>query len=178
MSHKPGSKDGRTNKRRGNIANLTPAKPGETRNPKGINQYTSAKARRRKTMMEECLAWFGEVELVKQPDGTMREMTRNQQAGRLAGRRLLAGLRDIKSIDPMVPHLLNRVWPVPRETTSDNEPRPTNADIRVQINFLDEVRNKTGRNTISVDDVLAALDERIRNQLPGGPVAGSKNPAH
>ena len=144
------------------LANL--AKPGEIRNPKGKNGSS-----RPRTWQEECEAWFAEEETISLPDGGSQRLSRRELGIRLACRRLLAGLELGAAYDPIVPHLLNRVWPVPRETQPiiNIVAQQQTSNTVTPLAFVEEVRDHAGRQNITIQDVIEVLDGYVdRNGKP------------
>lgn len=135
------------------LANLRPAKKGEVRNPKGISH--------KPTCLDKLCMMLEHKGTIELEDGTKLELDAETQGLRMLLEKWSQGPQH-KLNDPnwrwAGQEILARRMPILRE------PSVIIGNVSVEhttqaVTFVDQVREKTGRDNVTSDDVLRALEQ-------------------
>lgn len=146
--------NGRRPKKGVSPAHLVPhqIKPGQVLNPQGISGHT---------ITAELRAYLEEKVRRTLEDGTEINWPRRKVLTHILGALAMKGPDRRTTHDAnwqfAMRQVLDRVDPVPRETTLLAVNVQTE-HTHVAVNFIDGIREKTGRQDITHDDVLRALE--------------------
>lgn len=143
------------------LAGLKPCKPGEIRNPKGI----SGKRKRIPDYVHDKLM---ECRMFKDRHGISSMYSCEERLGELWVDLALEQAEN-RNRDPWAfKALIDRIYPVPKQSVVLNQTTQTVTVVGNSQAFLDSVREQTGREVITSQDVLAVLHERRRKRLGPG----------
>lgn len=147
---------GKTNNKKNGKRKMS---PNSLANLKPFEKGNKAAVGRRKGLFASLEAYFNEV-VVEEHDGKMVEMDRNDVLARIVGRHAVRGPLDMVN-DPnwrsCVQAVFDRLAPIPRE------PQVLIGNVSVEhtsvaVSFVDQVRAKAGRDSVTSDDVLKMLE--------------------
>lgn len=135
------------------LANLRPAQKGDVRNPKGISH--------KPTCLDKLAMMLEHKGTIELEDGTKLELDAETQGLTMLLNKWRKGPQHMTN-DPdwrwAGQEILSRRMPIPRE------PAVIIGNVNVEhttqaVTFVEQVREKTGRDNVTSDDVLRALEQ-------------------
>ncbi len=152
MGKRNGKRNGKRVMHANSLKNLKPFEKGNNANPSGLG--------RRKGLFASLEKYFDEV-VTEERDGETVQSERVDVLARIVGGAALRGPRHDTN-DPnwrsCVQAVFDRLAPIPRE------PSVLIGNVSVEhttvaVSFVDQVREKAGRDSVTSDDVLKALEQ-------------------
>lgn len=153
MGKRNGKRNGKRAMHANSLANLVPPVKGERRNPSGLSKKPRG-------LFAALTQYFDEV-VTEELDGKTVQSERVDVLARIVGGAALRGPRhdtNDQNWRSCVQAVFDRLAPIPRE------PSVLIGNVSVEhtsvaVSFVDQVREKTGRDSVTSDDVLKALEQ-------------------